>query len=50
MFKALVLHAQHNLSDAKMEFMIWDRLSWMRFLRFDLGGADAGREHDPGLP
>ncbi|MEM8730968.1 MAG: IS5 family transposase [Pseudomonadota bacterium] len=37
MFKALILQAQHNLSDAKMEFMIRDRLSWMRFLGFDLG-------------
>lgn len=37
MFKALILQAQHNLSDAKIEFMIRDRLSWMRFLRFDLG-------------
>ncbi|MGB0928863.1 MAG: IS5 family transposase [Pikeienuella sp.] len=39
MFKALILQAQHNLSDAKMEFMIRDRLSWMRFLDFDLGAA-----------
>jgi IS5 family transposase len=38
MFKALILQAQHNLSDAKMEFMIRDRLFWMRFLGFDLGG------------
>jgi len=38
MFKALILQAQHNLSDARMEFMIWDRLSLMRFLSFDLGG------------
>jgi len=38
MFKILILQAQHNLSDAKMEFMIRDRLSWMRFLGFDLGG------------
>lgn len=38
MFKALILQAQHNLSDARMEFMIRDRLSWMRFLNFDLGG------------
>jgi IS5 family transposase len=38
MFKALILQAQHNLSDAKMEFMIRDRLSRMRFLNFDLGG------------
>ena len=37
MFKALILQAQHNPSDAKMEFMIRDRLSWMRFLGFDLG-------------
>ena len=39
MFKALILQAQHNLSDARMEFMIWDRLSWMRFLGFDLGAV-----------
>ena len=38
MFKALILQAQHNLSDARMEFMIRGRLSWMRFLGFDLGG------------
>lgn len=37
MFKALILQAQHNLSDARMEFMIRDRLSWMRFLSFDIG-------------
>ncbi len=37
MFKALILQAQHNLSDARMEFMIRDRLSWMRFLGFDPG-------------
>jgi hypothetical protein len=50
MFKALILPlpgralrsnvprgAQHNLSDVKMEFMIRDRLSWMRFLGFELG-------------
>ena len=36
MFKALILQAQHNLSDARMEFTIRDRLSWMRFLGFDL--------------
>jgi hypothetical protein len=28
--------AQHNLSDAQMEFMIRGRLSWLRFLGFDL--------------
>lgn len=36
-FEILILHAQHNLSDAQMEFMIRDRLSWMRFLDSDLG-------------
>lgn len=39
MFKVLVVQAQHNLSDARMEFTIRDRLSWMRFFDFDLGGA-----------
>jgi hypothetical protein len=38
MFKALILQAQRNLSGARMEFMIRDRLSWTRFLNFDLGG------------
>ena len=37
MFKALILQAQHNLSDARMKFTIRDRLSWMRFLGLDLG-------------
>lgn len=30
MFKAQIQQAQHNLSDARMEFMIRDRLSWAR--------------------
>lgn len=37
MFKVLILQAQHNLSDARMEFMIRDRLSWLRFLGLSLG-------------
>ena len=37
MFKAVILQAQHNLSDARMEFMIRDRLSWLRFLGLALG-------------
>ena len=37
MLNALILQAQHNLSDAKMELMIRDDLSWMRFLDLDLG-------------
>ena len=38
-FKVLVIHAQHNLSNARMEFLIRDRLSSMRFFGFDLGGS-----------
>jgi len=37
MFKALILKAQHNLSDARMEFMVRHRLSWLHFLRLSLG-------------
>lgn len=33
----LILQTQHNLSDARTEFMLQDRLSWMRFAGFDLG-------------
>lgn len=36
MFKAVILQAQHNLSDARAEFMICDRLSWLRFLGLSL--------------
>lgn len=37
MLKVLVLAAQNNVADARMEYLIRDRLSWMRFLGFDLG-------------
>ncbi len=37
MFKVLVLASMHNLSDEGMEFLIRDRLSWLRFLRFQIG-------------
>jgi len=37
MLKVLVLAAQNNVSDARMEYLIRDRLSWLRFLNFDLG-------------
>jgi transposase len=37
MFKALILQAQHNLSDARMEFMFRDRLSWLRCFGLSLG-------------
>lgn len=35
----LILAAQNNVSDARMEYLIRDRLSWLRFLGFDLGAA-----------
>jgi hypothetical protein len=38
MFKTLVLQASHNLSDERIEYLIRDRLSFMRFL--GLGLAD----------
>ena len=38
MFKALILQKQHSLCDKRTVFMIRDRLSWMRFLGFELGG------------
>ena len=41
-FKILILAAQNTVSDARMEFLIRDRLSWLRFLGFDLGGACQG--------
>lgn len=39
MLKILVLAAQNNVADARMEWLIRDRLSWLRFLGFDLGAA-----------
>ena len=39
MLKVLVLAAQNNVSDARMEWLIRDRLSWLRFLGCDLGAA-----------
>jgi IS5 family transposase len=37
MLKVLILAAQNTVSDAGMEYLIRDRLSWLRFLGFDLG-------------
>ena len=37
MLKVLILAAQSNVSDTRMEFLVRDRLSWLRFLGFDLG-------------
>ncbi len=39
MLKVLILAAQNNVSDARMEYLIRDRLSWLRFLGFDLGAS-----------
>jgi len=35
----LLVQAQPNLSDARMELMMHDLLSWMHFFGFDLSGA-----------
>jgi IS5 family transposase len=39
MFKVLILQAMHSLSDERCEYLIKDRLSFMRFLRLGLGDA-----------
>ena len=39
MFKVLILQTMHSLSDERTEYLIKDRLSFMRFL--GLGLADA---------
>ena len=39
MLKVLILAAQNSVSYARMEYLIRDRLSWLRFLGFDLGAA-----------
>jgi hypothetical protein len=45
MFRVLILQTSHSLSDERTEYLIRDRLSFMRFL--GLGLADtAGRQHD----
>ena len=43
MFKALILAARHTVSDERMEFLIRDRLSWLRFLDFELGAPTPDR-------
>jgi transposase, IS5 family len=37
--KVLVLAAQKNVADARTEYLIRDRPSWLRFLGFGLGAA-----------
>lgn len=39
MFKVLILQAMHSLSDERCEYLIKDRLSFMRFLGLGLGDA-----------
>jgi hypothetical protein len=39
MFKALILQASHSLSDERTEYLIKDRLSFMRFLGLGLSDA-----------
>ena len=50
MFKVLVLQASHNLSDERSEYLIRDRLSFMRFLGLGACRHCAGREYDLDLP
>jgi IS5 family transposase len=38
MFKILVLQSLHNLADEQLEYLIRDRLSFMRFLGLGLEG------------
>ena len=42
-FKVLILAARHTVSDERMEFLIRDRLSWLRFRAFDLGAPTPDR-------
>ena len=39
MLKVLLLAAQNKVIDARLEYLIWDRPSWLRFLGFDPGAA-----------
>ena len=43
MFKVLILAARHTVSDEQMEFLIRDRLRWLRFVGFDLGAPTPDR-------
>jgi transposase, IS5 family len=38
-FKILIFATQNNFADARIEYLSRDRLSWLRFLGFDLGSA-----------
>ena len=49
-FRMLVLQAMHGLSLAQTEFLVADRLSWMRFCGLGPGRRRAGRQHAVGFP
>jgi IS5 family transposase len=46
MFKVLILQAMHALSDERTEFLIKDRLSFMRFLDLRIGRQRSRRQYD----
>ena len=50
MFRVPIPQARHNPSDARMQPMIRDRLSRLRFPGFGSGGPDSGREYHSALP
>ena len=45
-FKIVVLQSLHNLSDDRTEYLIRDRISFMRFSRSGARGPGAGCHHD----
>ena len=46
--RMLVLQAMHGLSLAQTEYLVADRLSWMRFCRLGPGDAVPARRDPPG--
>ena len=54
MFKVLILQSSHNLLDERTEYLIRDRLSFMRFLGLELAGecqefrAEVGHDRSKG--
>ena len=46
MFRILILQASHSLSDERTEYLVKDRLSFMRFLGLGPGSEGAGCELD----
>src|ERR1700731_4290293 len=50
MFQILAIQAANNLSDARPEFLINDRLSFLRFLGLSLADRRPRRPHDLAIP